>query len=324
VLWVQALAHAEVRVVKDPGGILRMVGMPCKDLQKNLKDLRQWTLKKGEKPIEPEPSCVEKPEPSVVLTGSVPRFYEAHHGSSPVCHGPNCWNSALVVADIIPSLRYSTPEEMTFWMTSPLCSEVPAQEDPKPGDVIAIRKADNVEVHGFVYISPDLSYSKNGFNNASPYLLQPTEGVFLVYGVPKECRAHRPPPAPGCPLKGVYFRCEGVAAFAAKQLDPAARARVRLAEDSVSGLESLVSGCAVSGSSVLGDDTMAQLQSTLFVSIRHLQKSAQAATDPRERLLFNGVVLRADATMRQLAIMKRTQGQQTEPAASGRWPKPVR
>ncbi len=307
VLWAQAAARAETRIVKDSGGRLRLVGLPCAELKKRVRDLREWTKKKGEKPIEPEPECIEKPEPAVMLNGSVPRFYESNHGAKPVCNGPNCWNSALVVSDIIPSHRYSTPEEMSFWMSSPLCSPVPAQEDPRPGDVIAIRKADNSEVHGFVYISSDLSYSKNGFNSQSPYLIQSTDNVFSVYSVPPPCRTHRPPPVPGCPLKGVYFRCEGVAAYAAKELDAAAQARIRQAEERVSGLEGLVSTCAMSSGTVLGPDSIAQIQSSLVASIQQLQKSTIAATDPSEKLLLTGAALRADATMRQLAIMQRAQ-----------------
>jgi hypothetical protein len=87
---------------------------------------------------------------------------------------------------------------MNFWMTSPLCQERKPDESPAPGDIIAIRDDTGGEVHGFIYLTGDLAYSKNGYAQGTRYELQSPKKVFDVYDVPVDCqRFYQKPPTRG-------------------------------------------------------------------------------------------------------------------------------
>jgi hypothetical protein len=131
---------------------------------------------------------------------------------NPTFAGPNCWNLALVMKGILPNLRYSTPEEMAFYMQPPLCRQLKNNEAKMPGDVGAIRELNNSsteEYHGFIYISEEVAYSKNGYMNANPYALQTLDNVFNVYGVTNknECKQNELGPSSQCRIAVSYHRC---------------------------------------------------------------------------------------------------------------------
>jgi hypothetical protein len=84
-------------------------------------------------------------------------------------------------------------------MNSPLCRKLAAGESPEPGDVGAIRSAAGSEVHGFVYLTPEVCFSKNGFSKEMPYGLSSLNGVIEGY------RKYATTPAG--PAKTEYYRC---------------------------------------------------------------------------------------------------------------------
>lgn len=152
------------------------------------------------------------------ITDCVPDHVVKYHGARPGVEGPNCWNLALVMSEILPSLRYSPPEEMVFYMAPPLCRQLGNQEPRRAGDVGAIRTvfADGTsEEHGFVYISEKLTYSKNGSTKYNPYALQDLESVYRTYGVPDrpECRRNEIDRASGCNRSVAFFRCQPIADY---------------------------------------------------------------------------------------------------------------
>lgn len=165
----------------------------------------------------PECVCTDK-FCSVNITTLLPQEIASRANSNPSCHGPNCWNNALVTGNILPSHRYTSQEEINFWLNSPLCREREVGEAPRPGDIIAIRQNQfskkekpSQEYHGFTYISPELSYSKNGYIKSQPYAIQKLENVFKVYGInSRRCYHVKGKPHiifGGCPKYGNYFRC---------------------------------------------------------------------------------------------------------------------
>jgi hypothetical protein len=146
------------------------------------------------------------------ITQCVPDQLLLYQGVLPKECGPNCWNMALVFSHILPNLRYSTPEEMSFYMQPPLCRALKKGEQKYPGDVGAIRTISNgkdFEEHGFIYVNDALSYSKNGFTNTAAYSLQPAEQIYSLYGVSAgpDCRDGEPAAAAHCANFVSYFRC---------------------------------------------------------------------------------------------------------------------
>ena len=172
---------------KNSGGEILLKANNCKILEDQARAIQTWSIRINEK-YNPELKCICKSSRCVMNISKIsPIIVKQLHGVRPKFMGPNCWNSSLVSSKILPYPRYSTPEEMYFWMNSPLCTERNNNESPVPGDVIAIR-ANNEEYHGFIYLTDEISFSKNGSYNGNPYAVMPTKYVFDAYGVDKNCQ----------------------------------------------------------------------------------------------------------------------------------------
>jgi hypothetical protein len=132
------------------------------------------------------------------ITECVPEHVKRYQGVHASLRGPNCWNLALVMSQILPNLRYSDPEEISFYMQPPLCNSVPSGEKRSPGDIGLIRNVDSEkigfgpkgEVHGFIYINNDLVYSKNGLGKENPYAIQSAEKMYSEYPLTLNSECH--------------------------------------------------------------------------------------------------------------------------------------
>ncbi|MBI3505060.1 MAG: hypothetical protein HY059_09480 [Proteobacteria bacterium] len=179
-------------------------------LLSNRHALRQWT----ERTSTGANSCPDAaPTPSagatrleIDATGCVPARAAELLDRRPNIGGPNCWNIALVLADILPALRFSTPEEFAFHMASARCRPLSAGEALLPGDLGAMREkragGGERELHAFVRISSDLAFSKNGDDPVEPYqvhamsaMLQANEALGRA-----NCRG-------ACSIRTDYYRC---------------------------------------------------------------------------------------------------------------------
>jgi hypothetical protein len=146
------------------------------------------------------------------ITTCVPEHVKKFQDSKPLIEGPNCWNLSLVITEIIPVLRYTSPNEMSYYMRSPLCRQISDQDQKQPGDIGAIRTIKNqkiTEYHGFIYISDKISYSKNGYQTTNGYSLQSLDSIFKLYDVPnkKQCRKNEISVNTKCSFAVSYFRC---------------------------------------------------------------------------------------------------------------------
>lgn len=102
--------------------------------------------------------------------------------------GPNCWNASLVILGLEKDIKYTSPEEFSFIINSE-CQHVTKREDVEVGDIIAIRNTDEGEIHGMVYISPNLVFTKNGYEKKYRYIIDNPDKWYEFYGVKsKECR----------------------------------------------------------------------------------------------------------------------------------------
>ncbi|WP_374035513.1 hypothetical protein ACES2I_07305 [Bdellovibrio bacteriovorus] len=151
------------------------------------------------------------------ITDCVPEHVVKYHGANPEVDGPNCWNLSLVMSKILPAMRYSTPEEMNFYMRPPLCRALKDGEKKEPGDVGAIRQITGLnkttEYHGFIYIDEKVAYSKNGFSSMAPYELQTLDKVYKTYEVPnkQECRQNViNGKSSQCGQAVAFFRCDSM------------------------------------------------------------------------------------------------------------------
>lgn len=199
---------------------LALVGSSCSEVETQLKQIQSWGKSYGAgscssvTPIEGQSGC------SAEITSCVPEHVVRYHGVYGFNDGPNCFNLVLVMSGQRPALVETTSEEMELYKSSPLCRKLQASETPLPGDVGSI--SDNTgDVHGFIYVSDRLAYTKNGMEVESyPYSLTSLQSVLDKFHVGKkrseikglECFGR---PEPQCQerVRNEYYRCKSMEEF---------------------------------------------------------------------------------------------------------------
>jgi len=153
----------------------------------------------------------------LVVDSIVPERVRKYNGKRAVVdNSVNCWNTSLVLAELLPAFRNTTGEEMTFWMDSPLCRVIEPGQEPLPGDIITIRSphSDGTgynEVHGLIHVGGGLAFSKNGAAASQPFELQTLQGVLEMYGAaeePAHCYQAAAVPNGGCRSYTSVYRCQ--------------------------------------------------------------------------------------------------------------------
>ncbi len=197
--------RAAVSVGRDGDGALLLSGADCGTLERQAAALGAWRTRLHEE-TGATGVCRCAGETCELRVASVaPDFVNRMHGVKAGRWGPNCWDTALVSDKILSAPSFTSPEEMAFWMKSPLCRAVGVREVPRPGDIIALRDQAGEEVHGFIYLTEELSFSKNYLTVAAPYALQSPDDVYAEFPVDKECR--NPGSSAACAVRSDYFRC---------------------------------------------------------------------------------------------------------------------
>lgn len=114
------------------------------------------------------------------------------HGQN-VGYGPNCYNSALFLSGLLPSKRYSGPEEVEFWLNSQFCHQLSPEDVLEPGDIQVVRYngvSSNVPtniLHTMTYLAKDLLFSKNGKDDSYLFMTQERVHSPFVYPLQEGC-----------------------------------------------------------------------------------------------------------------------------------------
>jgi hypothetical protein len=184
---------------------------PCEVVRKELSALRQWTTSRNETCDLPPMQSLPNNTCKVEMKHCLPKEVLQYDGTGPATDGPNCWNLALVMSGAVPALRYSTPEEMAFFMNSALCRKLGPEEKHEPGDVGAIR-INGEELHGFMWISDDIVFSKNGSSLRSTYEVQSKDGMLKIYNDDQtaDCKAKK---LEKCDIRVETMRCQSMASY---------------------------------------------------------------------------------------------------------------
>lgn len=195
-----------------------------------LTNLNRWRAKLGEKPLNPLPmaglEATSTGACTVEIEPYIPERLKEVLNRNPKRNGPNCWNSAVVLSQFVPGLRYTDDSEFSFWLGSPLCRQLGGSEPREPGDIMAIRNptdSSSSEVHGYIYISEGYVYSKNGFGKWAPFTLTSEKHVREVYGLqsqPEHCWKAQGKPK-GCARFANAYRCVSFEDYLKKHPDVA-------------------------------------------------------------------------------------------------------
>lgn len=199
----------------------------CSQVKEITESLIKWTENAQEKNICPPFSQVHEIKNGNCefdITKCIPSQVAKYQGVTPKFHGPNCWNSALVASGILPFLRQTTEEEFVYYMNSPLCKKLKNGEQKRPGDIGAIRglyDGEKHEMHGFIYISEKIAYSKNSGLSWDSYALQPLENVYERYPIAEneQCRQNEFELSSECMSGVLFFRCISMSEYLQKNED---------------------------------------------------------------------------------------------------------
>lgn len=209
------------------------------------------------------------------ITDCVPEHVVKYHGASSQTDGPNCWNLSLVMSNILPAMRYSTPEEMNFYMRPPLCRALNDNEKREPGDIGAIRQISGFgkheEHHGFIYIDEKIAYSKNGFSSMAPYELQTLDKVYATYDVPSMagCRQNRiNDKSSHCGKAVSFYRCDSMESYLQK--NPNIPDQVRDSFKNMEAAENCMQEVLFKGE-VLGSEARKNLRDTGMALVEYLK-----------------------------------------------------
>ncbi|HNT97782.1 MAG TPA: hypothetical protein PKK31_05915 [Elusimicrobiales bacterium] len=269
-------------------------GPDCALLQKQAAALSDWRVRLGEPAGRPGLCGCRAGACELRLEDAAPDFVALRHGTRAGRWGPNCWNAALVASGILAAPRFTSPEEMTFWMASPYCRALGAGETPLPGDIIAVRDRDGAEVHGFIHLTEELSFSKNYLTAAAPYELQSPEAVYAEFPVPQACRPPGRAPA-ACPARSEYFRCSRPG-----RQDLPDEPVYAATEAAVSRAESELSGLALRWKT---DPELKARAAEILDSAKQILAPARAEAEARAEFRWRALLLRIDSLLHQVSLI---------------------
>ena len=165
----------EVEISYGKNNELILTSSSCDHLVSNAQSLCQW-----KKQLEPDFSlptisqaqCRKLSNGKFSLTNNscLPQFAKNYHHKKLVNSGANCWGTAMSFKNISTKPRYIWPEEMEYWMNSPVCRKLDVGESLKEGDII--------NVYGPEYIFEEASLNDKGlkfWNALFPNRYSPTQ-----------------------------------------------------------------------------------------------------------------------------------------------------
>ncbi len=205
-----------INIIRNSEGQITLTGPNCNELVEQEQALRKWTTILQEFPgAKYTPIRSNNNEDcQLVVQDSVPSIIKKLQDYKSSWSGPNCWNTTLFLSHLNSVIRFTSDQEMSFWMDSPYCRELAETEAVQPGDLIAIRRSQPnskrqfEEVHGMIFISDALVFSKNTSSSMSPYHIQRGSLIYQNFHVDdSDCLKVKGHPS-RCQIWANYFRCQ--------------------------------------------------------------------------------------------------------------------
>ncbi len=212
---------------------LILTSKKCEELIHERNQLCEW-----KKSLQPEfvipkyinNTCLPAGKGSVKLHISecLPDFTKTYQNIKLVHDGPNCWGTAMSFKKLSITPRFMWPEEIQYWMESPLCRKLSPNEKLLPGDIINVyapEKLDESELnardagslfwdtlyperymkpevagytgyhrllHSVTFITPNIAFGKDSPSNLDKFYFHEME---QVYGRPRneerECQENQ-------------------------------------------------------------------------------------------------------------------------------------
>lgn len=94
-------------------------------------------------------------------------------------NGPNCYNSVMYLAGIVPGIYFSTGE-IEIWLQSSLCQNITSKE-ARQGDFISFQNLETNSGHIMMYLTDSLSFNKSMGSKSDPYEIVETKKYIENY-----------------------------------------------------------------------------------------------------------------------------------------------
>lgn len=292
-LFGQDVFNSEVQVKRSENQIV-MTGKSCEVLKSEAAAISAWSKK-----TKPSPCKCLGDVCSIDITQIVPDLVNETQGVCPAQAGPNCLNTTLVSSGLISNLRYTTAKEMGLWLSSPLCTERARGENKKPGDIVVF-KENGDEIHAFVHVSKNLSFSRNGSRHF-PYTFQSPETGYEVYGVKKGCEDAYKTPAPekNCKVWTNTFSCISFEEYVKKNpiTDKEQQAALNRLEENECTLS------AQAFSKTLNQEMLELAKVSVLALQKLAEKRFDSSVTDKDKLFWKSIAVKADASYSQYLLL---------------------
>ena len=280
----------------------------CDEVAKNIDAVKTWTKSRSAscQMSEPASKDIGGGLCTADFTRCLPPEVIALDGTSPEIAGPNCWNLAMVMSGVLPSLRHSTAEEMAFFMKSPLCRPLGAGEKPQPGDIGALR-ANGKEVHGFMWISDTLVFSKNGDAVDQKYFLQSKAFMADGYQILQNAECAKTKDPEDCNMIVDSLRCQSLKSYVN---DPknATPKQISEALDQLEAADACLTPMQFNPKAFTKTQSKNLIQNiqvlAAMVESPEFKKTLQAMKNPDRDFISGSLIVRLNAMYHQVSLNK--------------------
>lgn len=141
---------------------LILTGNSCDTLLKQQNALCSWkkTIVMNFTPKDLAKSCqlVKKGKYKLAVLDCLPEFAKEYQDKKLVHDGPNCWGTAMSFHKLSNKPRFMWPQEMQYWMDSPVCRKLKVGEARMPGDVINVYAPEKIPENDRVENDPGTQF----------------------------------------------------------------------------------------------------------------------------------------------------------------------
>ena len=128
--------HAQDYAITRTKTGLSLSGPSCSKLLEQKEGLCSWRAQLNEPASLGSSTCSSST--SLALNSCLPSFVNTYHKKQLYKFGPNCWGTALFLKAMSKAPRFVYPQEMLYWLESPLCRKLAKDESKMPGDIINV------------------------------------------------------------------------------------------------------------------------------------------------------------------------------------------
>ncbi len=194
-----------VTFIKSDEGF-HLQGDSCQTLYKEIFQFEKLYVKYDKPNTYIKPLCIESIR-TINIAGLIPQRMLQLLKQKPQYFGPNCWNSVLFVNKATDHLRFVQPDE--FQRTLPFlgCYKKDIKE-LETGDIVRLNDKHSEEQHAFIYISENLSFTKNGPGTKATYEIVNTESILKEYDVDMKCLSAESRKSEKCLSKVSVYSCD--------------------------------------------------------------------------------------------------------------------